>query len=636
MAELLGAIDTDYRSPKITDDLIQQGAAIKAAETMNLQSQMSARDLGASMQAADTESLIQNRQQQQMLAQQRADVEADYKYNLIDNNLRIQAREDLKMPLVLEGMAGKNWLDQTIAHNNEMQNDLLNATMADQIEEQRHDVNIAHESLLRKRSDREIRERAAQARQQYMPVVSEYKHSINNSPNPSSVKKPFVGDDSALIEEMDVALRDRLASEDMQRQRKAEDVLIMDDTMVEVSMSEDQRAAYSGLETDSDKRDFRRSAKKTIKTLERWRQKSRDGSLEKEFWQIENGEYADADGTLIKTVDENGNLTPAGEQAGYDLIDKKSIAAVSAQGAVTKAKQKEQMDKLWVDVYNKSNAETPEERVAEADAAVSRLFPSLAPQIDPQPAYDKLTGEQQTNVDWAVIAAQGYLKYVTEGDGWNRGGTPNNDAKDIDETGHKVIGGKKTMVIGDSRFELQWPFGDVHPGMGRNLHVDKVSAGYNHHMELINKHIPRGERFSEVPVHPYEMRAIDSTIPDVKRIGYGQGTAGVPAGSFGYVYDESISDPNQRWMVVQLRIEEDWTPAGKTEPEKRIRNLSRDEIHAMNQGQVDPITNMRRPDLSDATYIQGIDMDRRGKPIGKGPIGSTNAVRYNNWANPHQ
>ena len=134
MAELLGAIDTDYRSPKITDDHIQQSTAVRATEMMNLQSQMMTRGQQADTAAANTASLIQSRISQSNLAAYKADVEADRTYNLIDMNLRQAEREDLKMPYVLEGLAAQNWINHTIAEGNELTNEYNNATIGDRVE----------------------------------------------------------------------------------------------------------------------------------------------------------------------------------------------------------------------------------------------------------------------------------------------------------------------------------------------------------------------------------------------------------------------------------------------------------------------------------------------------------------------
>jgi hypothetical protein len=160
MAELLGAIDTDYRSPKITDDHIQQSTAVRATEMMNLRSQMMTRGQQADTAAANTASLIQSRISQSNLASRqadlaayKADVEADRTYNLIDMNLRSSEREDLKMPYVLEGLAAQNWINSTIAERNELTNEYDNATMGARIEGAALDAKNKLASLNGKRAE---------------------------------------------------------------------------------------------------------------------------------------------------------------------------------------------------------------------------------------------------------------------------------------------------------------------------------------------------------------------------------------------------------------------------------------------------------------------------------------------------
>jgi len=160
MAELLGAIDTDYRSPKITDDHIQQSTAVRATEMMNLQSQMMTRGQQADTAAANTASLIQSRIDQSNLASRQADlatykagVEADRTYNLIDMNLRSSEREDMKMPYVLEGLAAQNWINHTIAEGNELTNEYDNATMGARVEGAALDAKNKLASLNGKRAE---------------------------------------------------------------------------------------------------------------------------------------------------------------------------------------------------------------------------------------------------------------------------------------------------------------------------------------------------------------------------------------------------------------------------------------------------------------------------------------------------
>ena len=141
MAELLGPVNVDYRSPKITDDLIQQGAAVRETEMMNLHSQMMTRGQQADAAMLNTQSLAASRvaqsnlaNRQASLAEYKAGVEADRTYNLIDMNLRQAEREDMKMPYVLEGLAAQNWVNHTIAEGNELENEYDAATLGNRVE----------------------------------------------------------------------------------------------------------------------------------------------------------------------------------------------------------------------------------------------------------------------------------------------------------------------------------------------------------------------------------------------------------------------------------------------------------------------------------------------------------------------
>jgi hypothetical protein len=202
MASELGPIQTDYRSPKITDDLVQLGAGQRQAEVMNLASQMGARE----MQNQNVASQITQRgveaglaRDRQELAREQAEVDADYKYNLINMNRAKSAREEAKLPYELEGLDARNWVNQTVAHNNELKNELLDLTMVDQIETERLNTQTAKENLNQKRITNEAMRQEQAAYSDYLPALMDYWTGVeNNTVNPEKDKRPSYGGSKRL------------------------------------------------------------------------------------------------------------------------------------------------------------------------------------------------------------------------------------------------------------------------------------------------------------------------------------------------------------------------------------------------------------------------------------------------------